>query len=437
MMAEKIGVIGLGYIGLPLLASLAESGFNVIGMDIDQDKVGKLKRTLTADIYEPGLNEALNRHKDSIEFTDSCEFLMQQCSTILVTVGTPLDEKAIPDINSIHQVTSDIGGHLRKGHLIILKSTVYPGLTRQMAVELEEVSGLKAGSDFYIAFHPERTIEGAALSELYALPKIIGGLNAASTERAASVIQKLGGEIIRVSSPEVAELCKLIDNTYRMANIAFANEIGDICEKFGVDPYEVRTVVNNAYDRTRLFQPGLGADGPCLSKDPQILQYYANERSVNTRVIDACIIKGSESTLRVARIVAQYLIERKIRRPKVSLIGLAFKGTPETDDTRDAPAVKVQNALKKTVGNIEFSYYDPIVKEFLSVEVSPTLAECMRDADVVVFLTNPPDLMGIDIEEITAVSSRPLLVVDCWRNIGNPEKRKKGVQIYRLGSGML
>ena len=433
-MIERVGVIGLGYVGLPLLAALAESGFHVVGMDIDKDKVDNLQRTLTADIYEPGLNEALGKHSRKITFTTCYEFLMRRCSTILVTVGTPLGDKDIPDINSIHQVTDNIVKHLRKGHLIILKSTVYPGLTRQMAMELEDLSGLKAGSDFHIVFHPERTIEGAALSELHSLPKIIGGISVESTERAANVIRKLGGEIIKVSSPEVAELCKLIDNTYRVANIAFANEIGDICQKFGVDPYEVRSVVNSAYDRTRLFQPGLGADGPCLSKDPQILQYYANEKGVNTRVIDACIIKGNESTLRVARIVSQYLIENKVRKPKVALVGLAFKGTPETDDTRDAPALKIQNALKKTVSNIEFSYYDPIIEEFLSEVVCSTLTECMKDANVVLFLTNHTALMGINLGDIMAVTGRPILIVDCWRNIANTTKVKdEDVKLIRLG----
>ena len=433
---DKVGVIGLGYIGLPLLAALAESGYGVVGMDTDKRKIESLRRTLTAEIYEPGLDEALQKHKDDIEFTTNCDRLMKQCSAVLVTVGTPLAID-IPDINSIHHVTVALGKGLRNGHLIILKSTVYPGLTRQMATELEEISGLKAGRDFHIAFHPERTIEGAALSELRSLPKIIGGINVDSTEQAARIIRKLGDNIVRVSSPEVAELCKLIDNTYRVMNISFANEIGDICQKFGVDPHEVREVVNNAYDRTNLFQSGLGADGPCLSKDPQILQYYANERDVTTRVLDALITKGNESTMRVARIASRFLIEHKVRRPKVAMMGLAFKGTPETDDTRDSPAAKIQSALQKTVGNVEFKYYDPIVKKFLKDKVCTQPADCIIGANVVMFLTNHPGLLAINIDDVMDIAGRPLLIVDCWRNIANPEgKRPHNVQLVRLGGGV-
>ena len=430
----KVGVIGLGYIGLPLLAALAESGYGVVGMDIDTNKVISLQDTHEAGIYEPGLNEALDCHKDEIEYTANFGYLMEKCPTILVTVGTPLGEKDIPDINSIHQVTTELAKYLRKGHLIILKSTVYPGLTRQVAAELEEASGLKVGTDFFIAFHPERTIEGDALHELHELPKIIGGINPESTDRAAAIIEKLGGDVIKVSSPEVAELCKLIDNTFRVNNIAFANEIGDICRNFGVDPYEVRNVVNSSYGRTNLFLPGLGADGPCLSKDPQILAYYANDKSVETRVIEAVIRKSSDSTLRVARVTSRYLTANKIRNPKIAIIGLAFKGTPETDDTRDSPAIKIQYALRKTISNIEFRYYDPIVTQFLGNQTEITLTECTEGANVVMLLTNHPTLMNIDMDILTTNSWRPLLIIDCWHNIANPDRQvPDDVKLYRLG----
>ena len=438
-MREKVGVIGLGYIGLPLLAVLADAGYSVVGMDINQEKVDSLKQTFTADIYELGLNEALTSHRDEIKFTTSYEYLMQQCPVILITIGTPLDNnEGIPDFTGINQLIPNLGKHLKRGHLIILKSTVYPGATRKVALELEKASGLKAGSDFDIAFQPERTIEGAALSELRTIPKIVGGINSESTERAASIIQDLGGKVIKVSTPEVAELCKLIDNTYRAASIAFANEIGDICQKLGIDSYEIESAVNDAYARTHLFRPGLGADGPCLSKDPQILRYYANREGVDTKVIDACILKNRESTLRIASVTSQFLSKYKIQRPKVSLIGLAFKGSPETDDTRDAPAIKIYRALKQEINNIEFKYYDPIVKKFPADEVCQTLKECIQDTNVVMFLTNHPALMNIGVTSILSNSGRPLLIIDCWRNITDPYQLPEAdVQIFRIGDGRI
>lgn len=432
---EKVGVIGLGYIGLPLLAALAESGYGVVGLDIDTNKVISLQRTHEPGIREPGLTEALDCYQDEIEYTTNFAHLMEECNTILVTVGTPLGDKDIPDINSIHQVTVDLAKYLRVGHLIILKSTVYPGLTRQVAAELEDITGLKAGKDFFIAFFPERTIEGAALAELHSLPKIIGGINQESTDRAAAIVEVLGGKIIKVSSPEVAELCKLIDNTFRVNNIAFANEIGDICHGFGVDPEEVRNVVNDSYDRTKLFSPGLGADGPCLSKDPQILAYYANGKSVETRVIEASIRTSSDATLRVARVTSRYLTKKSIRNPRIAIVGLAFKGQPETDDTRDAPSVKIQYALEKTVSGIEFRYCDPVVESFLGKSVHRTLESGIEDANVIMLLTNHPSIMGIDMDTLTAKSGRPLLIIDCWHNVRNPDRwTAADVEYYILGS---
>jgi len=431
---EKIGVIGLGYIGLPLLAALAESGYHVIGMDNDAAKIMLLKQTHKAPIFEPGLDIILEQYASQIEYVANSAVMMEQCSTILVTVGTPLGAQNIPDINSIYQATRDIVGHLRMGHLIILKSTVYPGLTRQVALELETVSGLKAGTDFFIAFHPERTIEGAAMVELHTLPKIIGGINQESTDRAAAIIAKLGGEVIKVSSPEVAELCKLVDNTYRVNSISFANEIGDICRSFGVDPREVRDVVNSSYDRTQLFTPGLGADGPCLSKDPQILAYYANESGVDTRVIEAIVRKGTDATLNVARIASRFMMRKHIRNPIVAMAGLAFKGVPETDDTRDSAATKIQYALTKTVDGIKFQYYDPMVYEFLDKTTSSSLAQCMGNANVVMLLTNHPALIGIRMDCVTNVAGRPLLIIDCWGNIYDPDRwRADDVELYRIG----
>jgi len=431
---DRVGVIGLGYIGLPLLAALAESGYGVVGMDIDTNKIVSLQKTHTADIHEPGLSPALDCHADEIEYTTNTKYLMDTCSTILVTVGTPLGERDIPDINSIYNVVSEIVKYLRKGHLIILKSTVYPGLTRQVAQELEVASGLKAGRDFFVAFHPERTIEGAAIKELHTLPKIIGGINKASTDKAAAIVEKLGGEVMKVSCPEVAELCKLIDNTFRVNNIAFANEIGDICRSFGVDPYEVQSVVNDSYGRTNLFTPGLGADGPCLSKDPQILAYYANSKSVETRVIDASVRKGSDATLRVARVTSRFLLAKQIREPVIAIAGLAFKGVPETDDTRDSPAVKIQWALSRTMNKIVFRYYDPLVKQFLGSTVYASLVECVRGANVIMLLTNHHRLMNIDMDILTKQSGRPLLIIDCWHNARNPDRQlDTDTEYYRLG----
>jgi len=435
---EKIGVVGLGYIGLPLVVALANVGYEVVGMDIDQKIIEHLKDTYEPGIYEPGLAEALKRHKHVIELTTSYAELMGKCDVILITVGTPIKEDNTPNWGPLDAVITAMDKHLRKGQLIILKSTVTPGTTREMARRLQEASRLKAGSDFYIAFYPERTIEGMALHELHTLSKIIGGINTESTDRAARIISKLGGRIIKVSSPEAAEMCKLIDNTYRSLNIALANEIGLICEKIGLDDYEIVSAVNQEYARTHLSKCGLGAGGPCLSKDPQILTHFAREKGVDTKIISASIINNIKATLRVAEIASEYIKALQITRPKVSLIGLAFKGFPETNDTRNSPAIIVKQALQNAFNNIEFGYYDPLVNNFYDNSLSPTLKECIQDANVIIFMTNHPSLTGVQAEDILDNSGRPLLVIDCWHNVANPDKiKRQGARIFRLGDGTL
>ena len=436
---KTVAVVGLGYIGLPMVAALANVGYSVIGIDINQKKVDRLQKSYESDFYEPELSETLKRHRDKIKFTTNYEHV-QKCEAIIITVGTPLNDDDSPNYEYINSAITAIGSYMKRGSVVILKSTVIPGTTEEYATpKLEEISKLKSGRDFYVAFCPERTIEGLALHELYTLPKIVGGIDAESTKRAASVIERLGGKVIKVSSPKIAELCKLIDNTYRAMNIAFANEIGMLCEDMDIDAYEVVSTVNNSYSRTKLFKPGLGADGPCLYKDCQISKYFANKRDVSTEMMDAIISKNKISTLRIGLMASEYIKRNKIRKPIISFIGLAFKGYPETDDTRESSSIKIHTVLQKEVHDAEFRYYDPKVKKFLGCRISETLNECIRDSNVVLFLTNNPRIMNIDANIILRLASRPLLIIDCWHNLNNLEEisGKRDVEIFRIGRGML
>jgi len=436
-MKQKIGVVGLGHVGLPIVAALANVGYQVICIDVDREKVKKLQQTYEPPMYEPGLSETMKLNQEKIEFTVDYDYFMKECSAILITVGTPVKADGTPDYELLNSAITSIGKKLRKGQLIVLKSTVVPGTTENLvAPKLEELSGLKAGSDFYVAFCPERTIEGLALYELYTLPKIVGGVDAKSADRAAAVIRKLGGRIIKVSSPRVAEICKLVDNLYRAMNIGLGNEIGQICEKLGIDAYEVTCAVNTAYARTHLYRAGLGADGPCLSKDPQILRSYAREKGLDTDMLEACVITNEKATSRVASICSRFIKSKKISTPQVSLVELAFKGFPETDDLRGSPAIKIHNALKREFSKIEFKYYDPFIKNFLGNSTAETLNGCIKNSNVVLFLTDHQSFMNIDVKDILKNAGRPLLIVDCWHNITNPEIKEKDVKIFRIGDGL-
>lgn len=437
MREETVGVVGLGYIGLAFVGACANIGFRVIGLDINERRVASLQEAHAPDIYEPGLSETFQRCRQHIEFTTDFAYLMQECGVVLVTVSTPVGDDNSPNMTHLEAAVASLGPFLRRDQVIILKSTVVPGTTAAMAVRLKERSGLEPGRDFYIGFCPERTIEGQALHELYTLPKIVGGINEASTARIAAFMTKLGGKVVRVSSPAVAELCKLIDNLYRATNIAFANEIGFLCEKMGLDAYEVAGAVGNAYERTRIFKPGLGADGPCLSKDPHMFAYLAKMNGIESPLTDASARTNAHATSRVAGIVGSFLQAHRLERAKVALIGLAFKGFPETDDVRGSPTVKIYEELGKLPAGLDYVWYDPIVTEFDGQPAAVSLDECVRYANVVLLLTNHPSLMRLDFRSLVGKAARPLLIVDCWHNVENIGALPEGVEIFRIGSGQL
>jgi len=435
-MTEIIGVCGLGYIGLPLVAAFADVGFKVIGCDKDAAKVEKLQNTYLSDIFEAGLNDTLQSHKSSIEFTTDYEYLMSKCTVVIVTVGTPLDQNGEPNFVFVDSSIDLIGKYLKKGQTIILKSTVSPGMTEEyVAPKLEKASGLKAGEDFFLAFCPERTIEGIALYEIHTLPKIVGGINKESTDKAADILKKLGGKVIKVSSPKVAEMCKIVDNVFRATNIALANELGFICEKAGINTFEVIESVNENYNRSLVFKPGLGANGPCLTKDPDILLHFIKEHGVSTPLVEASVESNRYADNRVAEMVLEFMKKHKKDKYKISLVGLAFKGSPQTTDTREAPALKIYNMLKNE-SNVEFSTFDPLVKNFFGLPVASSLEECVKDSDVIIFLTNHPRIMGLDIKFLSSEASKPLFIVDAWRNLLDVKSFfDENIHIFTIGVG--
>lgn len=432
---NKIAILGLGYIGLPFTAALANVGYKVIGIDIDKERIDLLNRG-EVPFYEPGLKETLEKNKEKIEYTTDSIYALQSADTILITVGTPIKENNEPDYTQLDSCIEEIGKNLRREQLIMLKSTVFIGTTEEhVAPKLEELSGLKAGEDFYLVFCPERTIEGLALHEIYNLPKIIGGINEKSALRAEKIIRKLGSNVKIVSSPRVAEMCKLVDNLYRSYNIAFANELGMLCEKIGINANEVASTVNDAYPRTQIFTPGLGADGPCLSKDPLIFKYAASKHNVSTPVTDGCIIQNKFSTLRIADMIKDYILKNNLDKINLAIVGLAFKGFPETDDLRGSPATKLLDALKKE--NIQLDsvkLYDPLVKNFQGYSLSNSITEAIEDSNIVLFLTNHPKLMNIELDHIKDKIKKPAFIIDAWGNINfSPDSIPEGINYFRIG----
>ena len=435
----SVAVVGLGYVGLPLVAAFASVGVKVVGLDKNEEKIQSLRDNGIADFYEVGVQETIARWRPNIKFTASYSEAMEECDTIFITVGTDMLEDGTLDLGGVNNCQQLISQNLRQGQLVVLKSTVPCGTTRQFAESLEKSTGLLAGTEFFVSYWPERTIEGHALHELHFLPKIVGSLNESSAELAVTVIGKLGGKIVTVSSPEVAEMCKLVDNTYRSVNIAFANEVGQICEALSVDANELVTAINDGYDRTSLFRSGLGAGGPCLSKDPSVLLKSALDRGISAPIIGAGILGNIEATERVADYVVKHLKQTGNSNPKIVLVGLAFKGTPQTDDIRGAPSVVFNTRLSEEFPEATLVYCDPLISIFNGVNVTKDLSEAIRSADVVMFLTDHSSLKDIPTSLVVNALPNPnLLIVDCWHNLANPSSLSElGAKVIRIGDGTI
>lgn len=431
---NRISVWGLGYIGLPFAAALAHVGYKIIGVDIDKNRIEMLKQGKIP-FYEPGLRESLENNKSRLEYTHDTEYAMKNSDTIFVTIGTPIDEKNNPIYSQLDSCVDSIGKHLKKEQLVILKPTVTIGATEErVAPRLESLSGLKAGKDFYLAFCPERTVEGEVLREIFSLPKIIGGINKESAHRAEKIIKRLGGKVMIVSSPRVAEMCKLVDNMHRSHNIAFANEVGLVCESSNINALEVISAVNSGYVRNKIFRPGLGADGPCLSKDSYIFRFSALEHGTETPVTDGCISQNKLSTFRVVNLVKDFAKQHNLSSINLALVGLAFKGFPETDDPRDSAAMKILKALKeeKDISLSSVGLYDPLVKQFMNHQLSPTITDAVTNANVVMFLTDHPRVMNLELEHIFEKLQKPAFIFDAWGNL-KFETLPKEINYKRIG----
>jgi UDP-N-acetyl-D-mannosaminuronic acid dehydrogenase len=433
---DKVGVIGLGYIGLPLVAALALGGRTVVGLDVDQTKIDLLNRGGKPYLFEPGLEQALADSHRRLSFTTSQAELMGACTTVFICVGTPTAEDGTADLASLSVAVDSLGAELRPGHLIVLRSTVAPGTTRAVAKQLERLSGLSADSDFGVAFCPERTVEGNAIAELRSLTKIVAGYSPESAARAAEQVGILGGEVITVSSPEVAELSKLAGNVYRAAEIALANEFSDICERLGVNVDELTQASNAGYTRTRFLRGGLGADGPCLTKDPEILLSWTRGMGLETPLLVSALTKNKLTTLRPADLVARFVSDRGLSNAHVAVAGVTFKGSPRTDDTRDSAAEKIVRALSSDVSGVSFAYCDPVVDSFNGSAVTDKLSDAVKGANVVLLLGDHVEFDGTKVEDLLATTARPLLIVDCWRKtepLDGASPLGDDVELVRIG----
>jgi len=421
-------VIGLGYVGLPLAMEIAAAGFQVIGIDLDRNKINTLKqgKSYILDVPEKTIAETVRSGK----FTPTADFsALANADTVSICVPTPLSKSRDPDISFILSATEEIRKYLHAGQLIVLESTTYPGTTDELIVPELETTGLKVGDDFFVAFSPERIDPGNASFNTHNTPKIVGGITADCTEIARLFYSQFIERVIPVSSTKCAEMVKLLENTFRSVNIGMVNELAMMCDLLGVDVYEVIDAAATKPFGFSAFYPGPGLGGHCIPIDPHYLAWKLKALNFQARFIGlAAEINGMMPSV-VATMVADGLNRgsKSIRGSKIMILGVAYK--KDVSDCRESPALDVMRLLSDKGALL--SYNDPMVPTLRlagsvlnSVAASP--AEIAKN-DCVIILT---DHTVYDVEKIVDAAK---LVIDTRNSTKNLHAYKD--RIIKLGAG--
>jgi UDP-N-acetyl-D-glucosamine dehydrogenase len=379
-----IGIVGLGYVGLPLAVAFAESGQRVIGLDVDTAIVDALRagRSHIEDVPDSALAGVAGSLDATTEYA-----ALAEADTVLICVPTPLSVNREPDLGPLLSASRSLAEVLRAGQLVVLESTTYPGTTREQVVPLIEASGLKAGADVNVAFSPERVDPGRTDHTIRNTPKIVGGLTPACGERAAEVYRLICDEVVPVSTPEVAELSKLLENIFRSVNIALVNELAMLADRMGIDIWEVVDAASTKPFGFMRFEPGPGMGGHCLPVDPFYLSWRAREFDSPTEFIELAGKINQQMPFYCVQRVARALNQegKALNGARVLLLGVAYK--PDVADMRESPALKMIRLLQR--GGAEVSYHDPHVPE-LDSDIglrSAALDEAVAAADLVVIVT--------------------------------------------------
>jgi UDP-N-acetyl-D-glucosamine dehydrogenase len=410
---SKVAIVGAGYVGLPLAQVFAQAGNEVLLVDVEPGVVDGISRGEShiedvpseelAPLVEQGLIRASNRYDD-----------LRDADAILIALATPLTKQREPDLSIVTAAVRDIAERLQKGQLVVLESTTYPGTTREVVQPLlEEISGLTAGKDFQLAFSPERVDPGNEHWSTKTVPKIVGGIDEESTRRAAELYGGVVDTVHPVSSPEAAELTKLLENIFRSVNIALVNELAQLCERMGIDVWEVVDAAASKPFGFMSFKPGPGLGGHCIPVDPFYLTWKAREYGFYTEFIELAGKVNEGMPYYCRSLISQALnhgAHKSLSGSKVLVLGVAYKA--DISDVRESPALKVMELLE--AAGSEVSYHDPHVPSFdgkSSVPLDPGAYDCVailtahssidhsqvvRDAKVVVDFRNATGDAGRD-----------------------------------------
>lgn len=422
---DKISVIGLGYVGLPLSLLLAKK-FKVIGFDTDADKIEKLRLGINP-ITEPGVDDLLTDSTvmNHIELSSDSSDLKKSRIKI-ITVGTPYDPNSdYIDYSQLNSALDLLQGNLKPGDFVVLKSTVPPGTTNTLVRDRIISNGFRIPDDIGIAFSPERMVEGQAIKDFTSLPKIIGASDRETSGILAEVIGSLGGSIVQVSSPETAEMVKMVDNYSRYVFLGLTNEVALISEKVGVDALELIRAAKQDYPRNAgLLLPGPGVGGSCLNKDPFILKADLRKKSLNLRMVDAAADVNRSIPKHIVDLVCQF----SDRRKKVVIAGVAFKG--DTDDIRFTPTFDIAGNLISL--GFEVKLTDPYVK-ISDVMINQDIYESATGSEVLILLTDHEEYKKIDLKRLRSIMAHFPLIIDCRGIISRDQALEIGFEYHGYG----
>jgi nucleotide sugar dehydrogenase len=411
---KDVIVMGLGYVGLTLGAYLSELGFKVHGVEI-RNLVLKALESRKSFFFEPGLNELLSRNIENGNFSFSRSIPKVDGNRVFViTVGTPIDEHKKVIMDSIINVSEQVSHSMTNGDMVILRSTVRLNTTKSIVDPILK----KSGKDFDLAFCPERTLEGAALKELGSLPQIIGADSQRSRARATNFFQQVTSSVVNVSNIETAEMIKLVDNMQRDVFFAVSNEVAHLCNSQQIKASEVISAGKLGYGRTNLANPG-PVGGPCLEKDSYLLAESVANTSATARIALAARLTNESVTTEAAEFISSWVKQNTTEtKVKISVLGMAFKGVPETNDMRGTPAISLIDSLVSLCPDLDIKCWDPVVTvdelKSLGYDATLHLQECIEQSSVVILVNNHPDLSALDLKAISASAEKPMLIYDFW-----------------------
>ena len=429
-----VGVIGLGYVGLPLLVEFASKGFQGTGFEVDEAKAKQINAgaSYIGDVASRKVKEVVDakRLRATTDFTH-----LSECDAIIICVPTPLRKTKEPDVSYILAAAGEIAKRLRRGHLVILESTTYPGTTDEVLLPMFEEKGLKLDEDFLLAFSPERVDPGNPQFQTHNIPKVVGGVTDDSTTVAAHLYSQIVKDVHSVTSARVAETAKLLENTFRAVNIGMANEMARLCYALNIDTWEVIRAAATKPFGFMPFYPGPGIGGHCIPLDPHYLSWKARQHGFDSRFIGLAEEVNSRMPEHVVQLVADGLNdERKaMKGSNVLLLGVAYK--KDINDVRESPALSIIDRLRAKGANVR--YHDPFVAEVRFDDAHtdaggeplssvPLTNEELQSADCVIIVTDHSD---IDYKRVCSVVP---LIVDTRNALNGDVRRESSARIIRL-----